>query len=73
MQFFGYLSSFVSRKRTPYVLPQRIYSRFLQGIVNNLMQYERFHMLLCCSRQFTPIVYQGYFLPDTTVFKTLLK
>ena len=37
------------------------------------MQYERFHMLLCCSRQFTPIVYQGYSLPDTTVFKTLLK
>lgn len=39
MQFFGSLSSFVSRTRTPYILPQRIYSRFLQGTVNNLMQY----------------------------------
>ena len=34
---------------------------------------ERFHMLLCCSRQFTPVVYQGYSLSDATVFKTLLK
>ena len=28
---------------------------------------------LCCSKQFTPIVYQGYSRSDTTAFKTLLK
>lgn len=37
------------------------------------MQYEHFHMLLYCSRQFIPVVYQGYSLSDTTAFKTLLK
>lgn len=47
IQFFGSLSSFVCHTRTPYVLPQRTYSIFLQGTVNNLMHYERSYSICC--------------------------